>query len=113
MAEPTLQAVFGAGATQTSTTITITKADLTSVGLTASATNTAESLLAAIVLKAQTALTQSAFDTNIDQSITILPGFNSIVQRPSSTGETTEYRQFQYNFNAHKLDSQALDPDDL
>lgn len=113
MAEPTLTQVFGAGAAQTATTITITKADLTVTGLTASASNTAESLLAAIVLKAQGYLTDANFDANIDQSITITPGFNSIVTRPVAGGSTAEYRQFQYSVNAHKLDNLALDPDDL
>jgi hypothetical protein len=113
MAEPTLIQVFGAGATQTSTEITILKADLAAVGLTASSTNSAESLLAAIVLTGKAYLTQANFDANTDQSITILPGFNSIVQRSDSAGNFTEYRQFQYQFNAHKLDNSALDPDDL
>jgi hypothetical protein len=65
MAEPLLTAVFGANATQTSTDLVIKKSDLTSVGLTADANNSAESLLVAINLKAQTALTESARDTNI------------------------------------------------
>ncbi len=112
MAEPTITQIFGAGAAQTATTITINKADLAAAGLTASASNTAESLLAAILLTAKGYLTQANFDANTDQSITILPGFNSIVQRIDGTN-TTEYRQFQYNFNAHKLDNTALDPDDL
>jgi hypothetical protein len=113
MAEPTITAVFGAGASQTATTITITKSDLVSTGLTASASNTAESLLAAIVLKAKEALTQTAFTTNIDQSITVEPGFNSIVQRAGTNGVAVEYRQFQYNIGFHKLDNLVLDPDDL
>lgn len=113
MPEPTLTQVFGAGATQSATSITILKADLASIGLTAGAANTAESLLAAIVLKANAYLTQTAFDANIDQSITITPGFNSIVQRDTGGGVLGEYRQFQLNFNAHKLDAAALDPDDL
>ncbi len=113
MAEPTLVQVFGAGATQSATTITILKADLAAVGLTASASNSAESLLGAIVLNAKTYLTQANFDANINQSITILPGFNSIVQRPDGASGFVEYRQFQWNFNAHKLDNAALDPDDL
>ncbi|MCC5626184.1 hypothetical protein, partial [Nostoc sp. CHAB 5715] len=73
MAEPTLAQVFGANATQTATTITITKADLPR--LTPSSTNTAESLLTAILLKAQDGLPQSTFDTNLDQSIYIALGF--------------------------------------
>ncbi|MBE9050651.1 hypothetical protein IQ243_09535 [Nostocales cyanobacterium LEGE 11386] len=42
MAEPTIAQVFGDNATQDTNTITITKADLVSTGLTASANNTAE-----------------------------------------------------------------------
>ena len=113
MPEPTLIEVFGAGATQSATTITILKADLSSTGLTASSNNKAEALLAAIVLKAKLSLTDSTFTTNVDQSITIEPGFNSIVTKTASDGTSTEYRQFQYNVNFHKLDNAVLDPDDL
>ncbi len=73
MAEPTLVQVFGASATQTATTLTITKADLP--GLTASANNTAESLLVAILLKAKTQLTDANQALNIEQSLTINDGF--------------------------------------
>jgi hypothetical protein len=45
-----LSQLFGGGATQTSATLTISKADL--IGLTASSSNTAESLLVAILLTA-------------------------------------------------------------
>lgn len=71
MAEPTLIEVFGAGATQDATTVTIAKADLASVGLTASASNSAESLLVALILKAQTYLNDTNLATNIDQSVSI------------------------------------------
>ncbi len=50
MAEPTLQQVFGANVTQDANTITISKADLASVGLTASANNRGEQLFTAILL---------------------------------------------------------------
>ena len=65
MAEPTLVEVFGAGATQTATTITIAKADL--AGLTPSATNTAEALFAGIYKKAAVNLNQTNYGTNVDQ----------------------------------------------
>ena len=42
MPEPTLTQVFGANATQSAANITIAKSDLATVGLTASANNTAE-----------------------------------------------------------------------
>jgi hypothetical protein len=106
MAEPTLQQVFGANATQNATTITIAKADLT--GLTASETNTAESLLVAILIKAKTALTQANFDANTDQSLLITEGFPSITYRG-----TDAYRQQPIEVRLNKLDTSAtIDPDD-
>lgn len=112
MAEPTLTQIFGAGATQTASQITIDKADLATVGLTVGASNRAESLLSAVLLLAKNYLTQSNFDSNLDQSITILPGFDSIVQRDDGNGGVTGYRQNQFNVNLHKLDAGAVDPDD-
>ena len=77
MAEPTLTQVFGAGASQTATTITLTKADLT--GLVASSTNRAEELFVAIMLKAAAYLneTQRQLDpVNVNVSISAgLPQF--------------------------------------
>lgn len=112
MAEPTITQVFGAGATQSASQLTISKTDLAVVGLTASATNTAESLLAALLFLAKNYLTQAAFDANADQSIVILPGFNSIVQRAAADGNFAEFRQNQFNVNLHSPDSSTLDPDD-
>lgn len=108
MAEPTLQAIFGAGAIQSLDTLTISKADLVGVGLTASATNSAEALLTAIIKLAGLTLTSENQDLNPDQSITIEDGFPSIVQR-----NDTNYRQNQKTISFQKLDSQAeIDPDD-
>lgn len=110
MAEPTLTEVFGAGATQTSGAITISKADLAAVGLTAAAGNTGESLLAAIVLKAKAYLTVENFTANIDQSITVVKGFDSVVSR-DVVGQATGYRQSQLSLNLHSVDSFVIDPD--
>lgn len=112
MAEPTLGAIFGPNATQDGSIITISKSDLATVGLTAAAENTAESLLAAIFLLARDTLTQDSFDANQDQSIVIAPGFDSIVQRDDGTGTLISFRQNQFNLNLHKPDSTAIDPDD-
>ncbi|MDQ3018246.1 MAG: hypothetical protein M3Q64_00010 [bacterium] len=79
MAEPTLTAVFGTNATQDATTLTINKSDLVSTGLTPSANNTAESLLLAIVLKFKAVLTDTARDTNSDQSVAVTDGFSPTV----------------------------------
>lgn len=113
MPEPTLPAVFGAAATQTATTVTISKTDLATVGLTASANNTAESILTAILFLARNRLTEAGFNGDVDQSLTITNGFNSIVTRTNSAGVSSEYRQFQWQFNAHKLDNATLSPNDV
>ena len=111
MPEPTLVQIFGAAATQTATTITIAKADLASVGLTASATNTAESLLVAILLKAKSVLTPLALETNPDQSITVTEAdfnFQTLITRNNAI-----YRQSSYAINLQKLDAgNIIDPDD-
>ncbi|MBW4556407.1 MAG: hypothetical protein KME59_10785 [Trichormus sp. ATA11-4-KO1] len=109
MAEPTLQQVFGANATQDINSITISKTDLAAVGLTANATNTAESLLIAINLLAKTYLTQANFDANIDQSIIVENGFSSFTTRGVNNDS---YRTDQLTVTLAKLDSSTLDPDD-
>ena len=105
--EPSLQAVFGAGATQTATTVTILKSDLP--GLTPAADNRAESLLVAILLKAKATLTTANQETNIEQSITINDGFvPSFVIRNNN-----QYRQDDITVSLQKpAGSIAIDPDD-
>lgn len=109
MAEPTLQEVFGLGATQTANTITIAKADLP--GLTPAADNRAESLFVGIFLRAKSYLTPANQEANPDQSITITdPDFNAdtLVQRNNQT-----YRQKTQSVNLQKLDTNTgIDPDD-
>ena len=113
MAEPSLTDVFGAGASQTSANLTVAKSALAAVGLSVTAENTAESLLAAIILLAKAKLTEASFSTNIDQSVVIASGFNSIVQRDTGNNNFSEYRQFQYTVNFHKIDNNTFDPDDF
>ena len=110
MAEPTLQQVFGANAVQDATTLTISKADLT--GLTASASNRAEALFVAILLKAKSYLTETNYDSNTDQSITIVtPDYNA---QSLVTRGTQQYRQYTENINLFKIDNTgAIDPDDF
>lgn len=108
MAEPTLADIFGVGATQDASTITIPKSSLPR--LTPSANNTAESLLVGIVLKAQTVLTQTSFDANTDQSIYVSSGFPSFTNRGANS---TQYRVDQLIINLAKIDaSSTIDPDD-
>lgn len=109
MPKPSLTEVFGAGATQTSTTITIVKSDLASVGLTATATNSAESLLTAILLKAKAHLTEANFEANIDQSTVVGTGFKSTSIRGTNN---TPYITDQLTVTLAKIDPQdPIDPD--
>lgn len=111
MPEPTLIQVFGAGATQTVTTLSIAKADLTALGLTASATNTAESLFVALLLLAKASLTPATLETNLDQSISVAEldfNFQTLVTRNNQT-----YRQSTYAINLQKVDQgNIIVPDD-
>lgn len=108
MAEPTLAGIFGSSATQSSTELVISKSDLAAVGLTADANNTPESLLAAIVALAQLALTEVAYDANLDQSIVISSGTDSLVSRNNVT-----YRQSRKTLEFFKPDNAGtFDPDD-
>lgn len=106
MAEPTLTEIFGAGATQDADTITIVKADLPR--LTPAAFNRAESLLTGIVLKAQSGLSKTGFDNNLDQSIYIDQGYPSFTFRGTNNDS---YRVDQLTINLSKPDTNAeIDP---
>lgn len=106
MAEPTLQEVFGTGATQTGTTLTIAKADFPT--LTAAADNRAEQLFVALLLKAEAVLTPTRQDANPEQSLTIEDSYQSLVNRNNQ-----QYRQVTKSVNLQKLDATAgIDPDD-
>lgn len=112
MSEPTLAQVFGPNATQDTTTVTISKADLAAVGLTASVANTPESLVAAIVLKTAVYLNPVTQETNTDIQITIEDsGYPQIVTRGTNN---TRYRQTTYNVNFQTPDIlYSLDPDNF
>jgi hypothetical protein len=70
MADYTIQELFGSGATQNSTSITIQKADLTS--LTPSVSNTAESILVALLVDIWLGiLTLENYNADIDHQIYI------------------------------------------
>ena len=108
MAEPTIAQLFGASATQTANTLTIQKADLATVGLTASANNSAESLFVALLLLAKNQLTDTNQTSNPEQSITIADSYDSIVNR-----NNLSYRQKTYSVNLQKIDAATgIDPDD-
>jgi hypothetical protein len=111
MAERTLAEVFGANASQTSTDLVIKKSDLVAVGLTASANNTAESLLVAVALKAKVTLTDEARDTNIDQSVAITDGFSPSI----TTRNNAIYLRNTISIEVDKLltGADVIDPDDF
>jgi hypothetical protein len=109
MAEPTLQEIFGAGATQDATTIHILKANLP---MTSAALNRGEQILAAICKKAATTLTAANFSTNPDQSVSIAPGFDSLVYRTVGAAQET-LLQTQLTINFAKIQpSVGITPDD-
>ena len=109
MAEPTLQEVFGAGATQTATTIVILKADL---DITAAATNKAEGLYAAIVKKATVNLTKTAFDADEDRSVYIAPYYDQLLQRTIGGNTTALYVTGWTNYFAKPQPSPGIVPND-
>jgi hypothetical protein len=110
MAKPSLTDIFGANAVQDGNTLIIDKTtDLASVGLSPSPTNTAESLLMAIILKAAVFLTEAAQDTNNDQVITVTKGSDNLITRNNN-----QYKEFGYDVKAQILDSQTVvDPDNF
>jgi hypothetical protein len=108
MAEPTLVQVFGSGAVQDANTVTIQKSALAAVGLTTSADNRAEALLAALVKVAAAYLSRENYDANLDQSIYIDAGLNNLSYRG-----TTPYSIQPYTINFAKLaPASTIDPDD-
>ena len=110
MSEPTIQDVFGAGATQTATTLTILKSDLPT--LTASATNRGEQLFMGIVLNAKANLTETARNGDLDRSIAIEPSFDQVTSRTVG-GVTNQYYQTGLSISAQKLNTNSsIDADD-
>ncbi|MBD2571061.1 hypothetical protein [Anabaena lutea] len=108
MPKSTLTEVFGAGATQTATSWTIQKADFPT--LEAAISNSGSSLLAALLLRLKTVLTQAAYDADIEKSIYLQSSdFPSILPRGE---QNTPYRIDQITINLSKPDTVTeLDPD--
>lgn len=113
MAEPTLQDVFGAGATQDATTLTIAKADLVAVGLTSGSSISSEKLLAAILKLAAVNLTSTNRDNNIDQSVVVDTDNTPTFTTRTSGTTTSVYIRDTITVELDKLySSTGIDPDD-
>ncbi|MDB9349031.1 hypothetical protein PN509_18240 [Nodularia spumigena CS-588/02] len=110
MAEPLLTDVFGATATQTETQLIINKADLVDVGLTASATNTAESLFVSLQMKARQSLTEANFQLNTEQNLYYSDGFPSFITK-GETAESWRVEQISWNI-ASPNTGVSLNPND-
>ncbi|MFK0735469.1 MAG: hypothetical protein ACFKPT_20360 [Gloeotrichia echinulata GP01] len=65
----TLQQIFGENSTQDIDTLTISKVDLLAVGLTPTASNTAESLIVALILKLLSNFLGNMVDSNFEDLI--------------------------------------------
>ncbi len=95
MSEPLLADIFGTNATQTDTTLTISKADLATVGLTALTNNTSESLIASLIKLWSTSLTETNYETNADQSVYLSRSSPALVSRLVND-QLTQYKQDSY-----------------
>ncbi|OYD92763.1 hypothetical protein CDG77_14010 [Nostoc sp. 'Peltigera membranacea cyanobiont' 213] len=117
MAEPTIVQIFGTGAARLANGDTVSTpglfipdSSLTSTGLTTPTTATAEGHLTAIVKKAESYLTQSNFDSNIDQSLIVGTGYPSFVNRGT---DNTQYRVDQKTLSLAKIDTgSTINPGD-
>ena len=104
-----LTSILGANSTQTNTTVTISKADLATVGLTASSTNDGEAIFLAIVLLAKQYLTS----TNQAATPAIQTILTDAVQPSFVTRAGQLYRRDTINVSLDKVTaSVTLDPDD-
>ncbi len=109
--EPTLEQVFGVGTTQDATSITILKSNLP--GLTASTSNSAESLLTGILKRASVNLTGTNRDSNINQSVVV-----DMSNTPSFTTRTNNNTTETYIRNTISVEldkaygTVEIDPDD-
>lgn len=108
LAEPTLSDVFGNGATQTASTLAISKADMASVGLSPSASNTAESMLVSILLYAAIRLTEAARTADqANRNITVYSGGQDITGSPPNVFLRDVYSVLMYR----PTTIQVIDPD--
>ncbi len=109
MAEPTLEEIFGVNATQTATDLIIKKADLEEVGLTPNVSNTAESLVVALVLKMKLKLNATNQEADPDIQVTI-----GNLQKFTRFRNSQNYDQYTSSIAFETPSDEAiLDPDDF
>ncbi|MBK1987288.1 hypothetical protein A0J48_007020 [Sphaerospermopsis aphanizomenoides BCCUSP55] len=94
MAEPLLTDVFGDAASQTTSNLSVNKADFTT--LTPSATNTAESMAVAILLRWEQSLTPEAQNSNPDQSLRVERGTEAVVSVFNADNTVSQFKEFPF-----------------
>lgn len=110
MTKPSLTDVFGVGAKQDTSNLTIPMASLASVGLTSKANEDAEALVVALLLLLQKNLTQDNYNNNMDQATYFEPGYSNLTTRGT---DNTPYRVDQITANFAKPDrAKTIDPND-
>ncbi|MEI1375984.1 hypothetical protein PQG02_06940 [Nostoc sp. UHCC 0926] len=117
MSEPTLAQVLGTGTTRLasgastpSAGLFIPDSALIAAGLATPTTATAEGHLVAILKNAESYLTQTNFDANIDQSLIVTDGYSSFTTRGT---DNTSYRQDQKTISLAKIDNgSTINPSD-
>lgn len=109
MAESTLVEVFGSGAIQDANTITIQKSALAAKGLTVTATNSAESILVALIMLASDSLTETARATDtVNRNLSILYAGQDLIEVSG-----INYRRDAFSLLLYKQQAlTTLDPDD-
>lgn len=85
MSEPTLEQVFGTGASQDANQLVISKAALAAVGLTPTIDNTAESLFAAIHKIAINSLSAQNQTLNPDQHVSLQAANSTVFETAYGT----------------------------
>jgi hypothetical protein len=94
--------LLGAGFTQSSTAFTISKADLASYGLVASATNKQEELLAALILHLKAIATQDQWNINANANVFIAEEQPTLTSRTIGTNTSSFYtHQYQVSFTTN------------
>jgi K+-transporting ATPase A subunit len=90
--------IFGQNFVQTASSFTISKADLTAFGLTATANNKQEELLAALVLMLKAQRTQAAWSTDTNANFFVTEDQPTLTSRTIGTDTTSFYTHI-FNFN--------------